>query len=42
MLKPAWKGCAGFLMAEMKQNLHCGCLGAKASLDIDSPELARA
>ena len=24
--KPAGKGCAGSLMAEMKQNLHCGCL----------------
>ena len=23
--EPAWKGCAGFLMAEMKHNLQCGC-----------------
>jgi len=25
--KPAWRGCAGSLMAEMKHNLQCGCLG---------------
>jgi len=24
--KPAWKGCAGSLMAEIKQNLHYGHL----------------
>ena len=24
--KPAWRGCAGSLMAEMKLNLHCGGL----------------
>jgi len=24
--KPAWNGCAGSLMAEMKQNLHFGHL----------------
>jgi len=25
--KPAWRGCAGSLMAEMKHNLLRGCLG---------------
>ena len=25
--KPAWRGCAGSLMAEMKHNLQCGHLG---------------
>jgi len=24
--KPAWRGCASSLMAEMKYNLHCGHL----------------
>jgi len=27
LVKPAWKGCAGSVMAEMKHNLQCGCLG---------------
>ena len=27
--KPAWKACAGSLMAEMKQNLYCGHLDSK-------------
>ena len=25
--QPGWRGCAGSLIAEMKHNLHCGCLG---------------
>jgi len=25
--KPAWRSCAGSLMAEMKHSLHCGRLG---------------
>ena len=25
--KPAWRGCVGSLMAEMKHNLQCGHLG---------------
>ena len=25
--KPDWKSCPSSLMAEMKLNLHCGCLG---------------
>jgi len=34
-------GCAGSLMAEMKQNLHCGRVGLlkqAATLDIASPD----
>jgi len=27
--KPAWRGCAGSLMAEMKYNLLCGRLGSQ-------------
>ena len=30
--KPAWRGCAGSLMAEMKHNLQCGHLGCQKKL----------
>jgi len=29
--KPAWKECAGSLVAEVKQNLHCGHLDCYTS-----------
>ena len=32
--KPAWEGCAGSLMAEMKQNQHCDIWTAKTSSNI--------
>ena len=37
--RPAWKGCAGSLMAEMEQNIHCKCLKQAVTQDVSSPDI---
>jgi len=36
-LKPAWRGCAGSLMPEMKHNQQCGRLGRSSNTGYSQP-----